>query len=283
MGSIRSRAVRVAWTAFACALVPASTGAAAAAADYYLKIEGHKGEGGAAAGSGGQIEILSFHWGPRQSASADGSDAGLKLQPGGGGGAGGGAMGDASIGHSQGGTTGPPLAARGMGAGKVAISDSISSTSSQVKREQGGADVGLPGGTAKGTAAPPAVSHDLRTNVVARTSAPPAGGGGIAIGLDGPTGQAAGQHIHMHQVGTMPAPPPKGSLRVRAKFPGCTVGARYPAAELSGAGTRYTLTDIIITGCAAAPAAGAAPPMDEVSLDYARVQVRGWNPETKEK
>lgn len=67
----------------------AATGAAAA--DAFLKLKGHKGEDAAAqgAGKGDWIDVQSFHWGPRQTTSADGSvqtpeAQSAKLQPGGG-------------------------------------------------------------------------------------------------------------------------------------------------------------------------------------------------------
>ena len=68
MGSIGSRDVRVACIALACVVVPAS--AASAAADYFLKLEGVKGESKADKHKG-EIEIQSFSWGA--SRASDGS------------------------------------------------------------------------------------------------------------------------------------------------------------------------------------------------------------------
>ena len=88
--------------AFAMLTAFAATGAAAASSDFLLTLPPGKGE---LAGKGQQIEIQSFHWGPRQSTSTDGSrgragnqvimddTAGReKLQPGGASGGGGAAQ-----------------------------------------------------------------------------------------------------------------------------------------------------------------------------------------------
>lgn len=47
---------------------------------------------------------------------------------------------------------------------------------------------------------------------------------------------------------------------------------RYPEAVLQTATARYELKDVVISGCAA----------DSVSLNYAKVRVRAWNPSKKE-
>ena len=90
-----ARAVRA--SGFLLASAVCAGAVSAAAADIYLKIEGHKGEL-AAGNPGGEIEIQSFHWGPRQTTSADGARSRTgnqvimddragreKMQPGGGG------------------------------------------------------------------------------------------------------------------------------------------------------------------------------------------------------
>lgn len=87
-----ARAVRVSGFLLACAVF----GGGASAAPVLMKLEGVGPPG--TAGASGEIEIQSFHWGPRQTTSADGArtrtgnqvmmddrDGREKLQPGGGG------------------------------------------------------------------------------------------------------------------------------------------------------------------------------------------------------
>ena len=66
----------------------------------------------------------------------------------------------------------------------------------------------------------------------------------------------------------------QGNIRIKVKFPwlGCRVGAAYADAVVGDATGRMELTDVTITDCAP----------DAVELNYKRVTVRGWNPETKE-
>jgi len=75
-----------------------------------------------------------------------------------------------------------------------------------------------------------------------------------------------------HGWATVSKPLDRGAVMVKGKLPGCTVGAAYPDAVLLTAEARYELSDLVISGCA----------MDSVSLNYAKVRVRGWDPEKKE-
>ncbi len=234
-----SRATPRLFTVFACASALCLPAAAIAAQfDYFIKLPPIDGDSGKGSGHGGEIEIQSFSWGATQTSH--------------GGGGGGG----------------------GMGAGKVAITDNVNSTSSQVKREAGGTeDSTITAG--KGTAAPAAVSHDLRTNVVARTAPPGAiadldgdGRPDLVAPRDSASGQATGifAHMpHMHAQGTMRSPPSQGSLRVRGKFPSCTVGTRYPSLEVGARAERYTLRDVVITSCG-------SDAMEEISFNYAKIE-----------
>lgn len=70
-------------------------------------------------------------------------------------------------------------------------------------------------------------------------------------------------------VGPHPLP---GSLTLKVNLLGCAVGKRYAGAQFASATMRYELQDVVISNCA--PGA--------VTLDYRKVTVRGWNPETKE-
>lgn len=119
---------------------------------------------------------------------------------------------------------------------------------------------------------------------------PGGGGGGGAAGgarvvagdVDGdgradvaaPGAPASGMPAGKRQHGwtTVSKPLDRGSVTVKGKLPGCTVDAAYPDAVLQTAAARYELKEVIISGCA----------MDSVSLNYARVKVRAWDPEKKE-
>jgi hypothetical protein len=72
---------------------------------------------------------------------------------------------------------------------------------------------------------------------------------------------------------TVSKPLDRGAVRVKVKFPWleCRVGAAFPDAVLHNDAGRYEFKDAIITGCAP----------DSVSLNYAKVIVRGWDPARK--
>jgi hypothetical protein len=72
---------------------------------------------------------------------------------------------------------------------------------------------------------------------------------------------------------TVSKPLDRGAVRVKVKFPWleCRVGAAFPDAVLQNDAGRYEFKDAIITGCAP----------DSVTLDYAKVVVRGWDPAKK--
>lgn len=262
----------------AAAAAAATAAAAQASADYYLKIDGVDGEatkkGGSSSGLKGEIEILSWSWGASNSGSA----------------------------HAGG----------GMGAGKVQVQDIV------IPRH--------------GARAPAAVSHDLRTNVVARTAPPGVAAsdldaaslkrgvvtatspgttgirvatGAIATGgtpgtteigaaagdLDGdglaevagPRDAASGLPTgkRQHKPMTFSKPLETGSVTLVGRFGGCAVGTRYPGLELGGrGGPTYRLQDAVVIGCAVTSSSGARP-AETVSLNYAKVTVRGWDPATK--
>lgn len=73
---------------------------------------------------------------------------------------------------------------------------------------------------------------------------------------------------------TVARPLDRGAVRVKVKFPwlDCKVGSAFPDATLQNDAGRYEFKDAIITGCAP----------DGVSLNYAKVTVRGWDPAKKE-
>ena len=65
-----------------------------------------------------------------------------------------------------------------------------------------------------------------------------------------------------------------GAVRVKVKFPwlDCKVGAAFPDAVLQNDAGLYEFENVLISGCAP----------DGVTLNYAKVRVRGWDPEKKE-
>ena len=78
-------------------------------------------------------------------------------------------------------------------------------------------------------------------------------------------------------------PPVDGSITVDGDFPGCAVGTKYANAVLQLGGVRYVMTDVQVTRCPAAGATLGGPRTeDSLSLNYRKVTVRAWNPETKE-
>jgi len=80
-----------------------------------------------------------------------------------------------------------------------------------------------------------------------------------------------GRGLDIAMVDGQPAAGP-GVLMVEGSFPGCTVGKRYAGAQFAGGASRFELKDVVISNCAA----------DGMSLDYAKVTVKGWNPEPKQ-
>ena len=82
-----------------------------------------------------------------------------------------------------------------------------------------------------------------------------------------------GTEKRQHGWVTVSKPLDRGAVRVKVKFPWleCKVGAAFPDAVLQNDAGRYEFQDAIITGCAP----------DSVTLDYAKVTVRGWDPATK--
>ena len=107
-------------------------------------------------------------------------------------------------------------------------------------------------------------------------------------------GAVAGAHrddtvdpAEKRQHGWMPVAQPldRGAVRVKVKFPwlDCKVGAAFPDAVLQNDAGRYEFKEVMITSCATAPSGGGgASPADEVSFNYAKVTVRGWDPAKKE-
>ncbi len=71
----------------------------------------------------------------------------------------------------------------------------------------------------------------------------------------------------------------RGSVRVKVKFPwlDCKVGAAFPDAVLHNSAGRYELKDVQVTSCSS----GGDRPMDSLSLNYAKVTVRGWDSDKK--
>lgn len=200
-----SRAVRVSGFLLACSVCvgPASAGSV------FMKFDGVVVPGN----PGGQIEIQSFHWGPRQTTSLEGSRTRTgnqvmmddktgreKLQPGGGGGGGA----NETISIDGGRTEGDP--------DRPVIAGSVPDTTTN-KRQHGAVTISKEWGSAAG-----AREHDKRTTWVERS-----------------------------------APAAKGSVWIRVATPwtACRAGARYPRIELVEGAASYQLSDVVVTECAA--------------------------------
>ena len=98
---------------------------------------------------------------------------------------------------------------------------------------------------------------------------------------DAASGLAPGKRPHKPISFTKPLD--RGSVRVKVKFPWleCRVGAAFADAVLQNAAGRYELKEVIITSCSSSGSGGDRP-MESLSLNYAKVQVRGWDPKKKE-
>lgn len=88
---------------------------------------------------------------------------------------------------------------------------------------------------------------------------------------DAASGQATGKRMHKPLM-IYDEPLAAGSLTLRASVPGCTPGDRYAGAQFAAGNKLYELRDVVISGCAP----------NGVLLNYRKVTVKGWNPETKE-
>lgn len=86
-----------------------------------------------------------------------------------------------------------------------------------------------------------------------------------------PTGKRQHQPKGLPRALDQAKPLDQGSVTINGSFPSCSVGAAYADATLQVAAARYELKDVQITSCSP----------DSVSLNYAKVQVRGWDPATK--
>ena len=88
--------------------------------------------------------------------------------------------------------------------------------------------------------------------------------------------QATGKRQHMPLRSRMYYDTPQGTgpgtLVVKGSLPGCTVGKRYAGMQFASSNKRYQLNDVVISNC--------SPGV--VELRYAKVTVRGWDPEKKE-
>lgn len=212
--------------------------AIASSSDYFLKLDGVEGKSSDGKHKG-EIEIQSFSWGATRASDGqvDALTDGLLIirynsQPPASGAAGGGGGG-----------------AGGMGAGKVSMQDM-------------------------------SVMRGPRQTAATDGSQSATGGEkfGAVAGMqrDSSSGQATGKRQHKplraRNYYDASAPPAQGSLTVAGKFPGCTVGARYPELSLAGRGKRFTLQDAIITSCARGTFQGEAVPMEEVSFNYAKIR-----------
>lgn len=101
--------------------------------------------------------------------------------------------------------------------------------------------------------------------------------------VSSPRDAASGMPTGKRQHGpvTISKPYEAGSMTFRGVVTGCAGGTTYRDATLVTPTHKYEFEDVFITSCATA-GGGGAPPIEEVSFNYAKVTVRGWNPEKKE-
>ena len=88
------------------------------------------------------------------------------------------------------------------------------------------------------------------------------------------SGQATGKRQHLplrtrsyydQPLGTGP-----GSITVKGRLPGCTVGKRYGGMQFSGAGKTYRLQDVRVESCGGTSAA----PKEEITFVYGKLDIR---------
>lgn len=250
-----SRALRAAaWIALASAA--AATPGIAAAADMYLKLGSIKGESAARVlnpvpRDARQIAVESFSWGATQAVYGHGTGGGMatgrvnKID---------------SFTVKQGSAAGP--APGGAFPGVDGLKSEVEvAESAPAPKPPNPSDVTLK----RGTASVPPELPVMAGSVEPGASGMPAGKrqhGWVTVTKD-----AGAKTV------VFPHPLERGSARVKVRFPwlDCAVGDRYPEASLEGAGMRYELKDVTITSCAT----------EQISLNYAKVEVRGWDPVKK--
>jgi hypothetical protein len=83
-------------------------------------------------------------------------------------------------------------------------------------------------------------------------------------------GQATGKR--MHKPLRMRMVYDGGSVTLSGRFPFCRVGTAYDSVAIGHGNERYEMQDVTVTACSS----------ESMSLNFKKVTVRGWNPETKE-
>lgn len=221
----------------------AATGAAAGKEPHYYTIQltnSTIAQTGGSAGKGGQIEVHSFHWGPRQSTSA------IELEP-------------VKITSYQLGGSG---ASAGGGANEIRMDD----TAGRKKLQPGG------GGGGAGQK-----DMVLKGRNIGQNAAIGQAIGSRAAEGNEDTAQATGKRQHkpfvMRGYYDTSTPPPRGSLTVLASGGSCRVGARYPSLQLTGGGKTYVLQGVTVTTCGGSSAgAGDGLPSEEISFAYQAIK-----------
>lgn len=216
--------------------------ASAAGADYYLKIEGVDGESKDEKHKD-EIEILSYSWGATRSGNGQ-ADA---LTDG------------LLVLRAADAPAATAAGSGGMGGGKASVNDiSVMRGPRQTAATDG---VKVAAGDVDGDGRGDAARH------------------GITSPRDVATGQSSGKRTHPALI-KISKPLATGSISLDMTLAGCAVGTRYPSARLTTPSGSYALQDVVVAACGADPR-GAAP-MEQVTLNYARIQVRGWDPRKKE-
>jgi hypothetical protein len=96
-----------------------------------------------------------------------------------------------------------------------------------------------------------------------------------ASGSQTESGQATGKRQHLplrtrvyydQPLGTGP-----GSILVKGRLPGCTVGKRYGGMQFSGAGKTYRLQDVRVESCGGGTSSA---PKEEITFVYGTLDIR---------
>ena len=205
----------------ACLVAFAAASAAAGKMDAWIMIGGINGEEGdrAQQGSQGQqLEVQSYHWGPRQTTSADGSRTRAGNQ--------------VILDDTPGGA-----AAKERQAGMKDMAAERSGSEAG-----GGLDAGMKQLEAKDRMGDSRSGHSMlgASDRVTHNPPPPRDGG---LGSESERRNYAPVKFA--------TPRDRGSLTFAGAMPGCEVGKRYAGAQFAAGAMRYELTDVVITNCSA--------------------------------
>lgn len=234
--------------ALAAALAAFPVSGAVAASDYYLKLDGVKGET-TKGGHSQQIEIQSYSWGSTRSAIGSAT----------------GGAGSGKVKFNELATTRP--AAKGESTEKGGTEDiNIGVGELQEARANDRLRTAGPKDGAKGG------NVEFEWKVEEGESAPPAPGGGVSVASGDVTGDGrASPKKPITKPGLInPRPLPTGSMTALVPAGICRLGSRYPTAEFGTPRGTYRMTEVVVVACSPARSASGAP-MESISLNYEKI------------